>query len=239
LDSLFDGGELDDDASGPVGHAEGSRRPRPRSFANLLDVTTEDDPRKLLPGTLSRRCPFCGDDADARLRHALWTGRRLAYVGPMGPIHNKLATGLYQCERCHGALMLLYEDASEPELVGAWPRMRAHSNEALPPDVDADRVEAWNCFFGAEHRAAVVMARSALGRALRSLVPGRETTADGLDALTLDGRITPETRRNVEEAGLVEPSDPIVVGEADAQAAEKAVHALDEFLAETIAPAVR
>lgn len=154
----------------------------------------------------------------------------------MGPVNNKLVTALYQCERCERAVMLLFEETTpEPRLLGAWPRMRAHVNASLPPDVDADRVEAWNCFFGAEHRAALAMARSALRRALRTLEP----ESHGIERLVESGAIDGALRTRMEEAGLLgdEPIDEL--GSVDERTAERAVVALDDFLAATVAPPVR
>ena len=176
----------------------------------------------------------------ATLRSALWTGRRLAFVGPMGPVHNKLATGLYQCEVCERASMLLFEEGSdEPSLLGAWPRMRGHANDALPRDVDLDRVEAWNCFFGAEHRAAIVMARSAFRRALWSLDPFRSSVRAEVENLVAKGRIGEDLAAQLDHASLTAEDGPEVLGAVDEAAAERSVVALDDFLAATIAPPVR
>jgi hypothetical protein len=158
----------------------------------------------------------------------------------MGPVNNKLISSLYECANCGRASMLLFEEASgEPELLGAWPRMRGHANEALPPDVDADRVEAWNCFFGAEHRAALIMARAALRRAVWSLDPLRATLEEELHNLVAIGRITPDLRGRLDEAGLAAGAQPELMGPVDQATAELAVTVLDEFLAATIAPPVR
>jgi hypothetical protein len=158
----------------------------------------------------------------------------------MGPVHNKLATGLYQCEVCQRASMCLFEDdSSGAALLGAWPRMRGHANEALPRDVDLDRVEAWNCFFGAEHRAAVVMARSAFRRALWSLDPLRSSPSEELDNIVTSGLLTAELAQRVDAAELVGAGGAEELGSVDEQLAETAVTTLDEFLEATIAPPVR
>ena len=158
----------------------------------------------------------------------------------MGPVHNKLITALYQCTLCERAAMLLFEeDASEPALLGAWPRMRGHSNDALPRDVDVDRVEAWNCFFGAEHRGAVVMARSAFRRALWALDPLRATVAVEIENLVARGVVSRDLAVRVDDAGLTAAGGPETLGPVDEGAAEKSVLALDEFLEATIAPAAR
>lgn len=158
----------------------------------------------------------------------------------MGPVHNKLVTGLYQCDACERASMLLFEESSsDPELLGAWPRMRGHANDALPRDVDLDRVEAWNCFFGAEHRAAVVMARAALRRAVWSLDPLRATIGDELDNLIAKGVITAELKERLDEADLTGADGAEGLGSVDEPRAKLAVDALDEFLEATIAPSAR
>ena len=198
------------------------------------------DASAMLPERVARRCPFCGQDADTTLRAAIWSGQKLAFVGPMGPVHNKLATGLYQCDACERASMLLFEEgSSSPELIGAWPRMRGHANERLPADVDADRVEAWNCYFGAEHRAAVVMARSAMTRALRFLHAAGVTPAEMTNDLARRGTIDADLARRLDEAELTSATSPDELGPVDEERAKRCVAALDEFLAATIAPPVR
>ena len=193
-----------------------------------------------MPESVTRRCPYCGRDATAALRHALWSGSRLAFVGPMGPVHERLVTGLYQCNACERAIMLLFEEASpEPKLIGAWPRMRAHSNDALPPEVDADRVEAWNCFFGAEHRAATLMARAAFRRALWWLGAVKAEGRAELDDLVAEGIVSSSLAGRVAEAGLTGATAAADLGPVTAETAEQTVLALDEFLAETIAPPAR
>jgi hypothetical protein len=202
-------------------------------------MTSEAAAARALAPTVDRRCPFCGKDTALRLRAAIWSGQRLAFVGPMGPVNNKLATALYQCDICDRAIMFLFEeDSSEPRLLGAWPRMRAHANQALPPDVDADRVEAWNCFFGAEHRAATIMARSALRRAVWSLDPLRSDLEAELDNLVATGIVDDELRARLASAGLIGDA-PETLGPVGEEHARAAVDALDEMLAATIAPPVR
>lgn len=199
-----------------------------------------DDAAPALPERMARRCPFCGQDANATLRAAIWSGQKLAFVGPMGPVHDMLATGLYQCDACERASMLLFEEGSPaPELIGAWPRMRGHANEKLPADVDADRVEAWNCYFGAEHRAAVVMARSALTRALRFLHAAGATPADMTNDLAARGTIDRDLARRLENSELAGGGPPDELGPVDEARAKQCVEALDDFLAATIAPPAR
>lgn len=200
-------------------------------------MSSESAPTDTLPGEIERRCPFCGKDSTATLRTALRSGRRLAYVGPTGPVHNDLVSALYQCETCERASLLLYEESSpSPVLLGAWPRMRAHSNDALPPDVDADRVEAWNCYFGAEHRAAVVMARSALRRALRVLGAPR---TDRMGDLVERGIVPTEMAAPLDAAGLTDPTPVEELGPVGESEAQRAIAALDAFLEVRFAPPSR
>lgn len=202
-------------------------------------MSNQGDASAALVQSVARRCPYCGRDTTATLRAALWSGQRLAFVGPMGPVHDQLVTGLYQCDACERAIMLLFEEADEPKLIGAWPRMRAHSNDALPPEVDADRVEAWNCFFGAEHRAATVMARSAFRRALWRLDAFRGSATDELANLVTTGALPAEVARRAGDAGLVDEASPAELGPVTPDEAQRAVRTLDDFLAATMAPPVR
>ncbi len=59
-------------------------------------------------------------------------------------------------------------DAAQTE---RFPTAKAGTNEHLPVEIEQDRREALNCHLNSQHRAAILMARSALQRAVRTLDP--------------------------------------------------------------------
>jgi hypothetical protein len=100
-------------------------------------------------------------------------------------------------------------------------------------------VEAWNCFFGAEHRAAVVMARSALRRALWDLDEFRATPEEEVRNLVARGLVADDLAEHLATSELTHEGRTEDLGPIDESAAERAVTLLDEFLEATIAPPAR
>lgn len=107
----------------------------------------------------------------------------------------------------------------------------------LPTDVDADRVEAWNCYHSGLHRAAILMARSSLQRAVRTLTTFRGSLNAELDKLVEEGQITAQLRANADEVRLsgndvAHPEEMTEVTEGDAK---DSLTFLDDFLDTAIA----
>ena len=66
--------------------------------------------------------------------------------------------------------------------------------DGLPQDIEADRLEAWSCFHADNFKAAIIMGRSAIQRATRSLdANGPNLNAD-LQFLRDEGVITEHVR---------------------------------------------
>ncbi|MEX1262715.1 MAG: DUF4145 domain-containing protein [Actinomycetota bacterium] len=105
-------------------------------------------------------------------------------------------------------------------------------------EVEADRLEAWACHHAGQHRAAVLMARSALQRAVRVLDPKfRGKLPAELDNLVTTGVITGQLRKNADEVRLSgnDVAHPEELGAITAQDAEDSLIFLDDFLETTMA----
>jgi len=107
----------------------------------------------------------------------------------------------------------------------------------LPPDVDADRVEAWDSYHSGLYRAAILMARSSLQRAARTLTAFRGSLNAELDKLVEEGSITAQLRANADEVRLsgndvAHPEEMSEVTETDAK---DSLIFLDDFLDSAVA----
>ncbi|HEX2051555.1 MAG TPA: DUF4145 domain-containing protein [Actinomycetota bacterium] len=145
---------------------------------------------------------------------------------------------LYQCGGCKKASLLVYEVVGTGYGHGTlyfenqFPGPRAARNELLPIDVDGDRVEAWDCYFAGLNRAAILMARSSLQRAVRTLTTFRGSLNAELDRLVEEGRITAQMRANADEVRLTgndvaHPEELTEITETDAK---DSLIFLDDFL---------
>lgn len=146
---------------------------------------------------------------------------------------------IYQCG-CERASLFIFEDRSgdglEPSLKVSFPSIRAGGKELLPNEIQQDRLEAWNDLYNGQFRSALLMARAALQRAVRTLDPFRGMLEPELDNLLKKGLITQQLRDNVDEVRLsgndaAHPEELAAVTEEDAR---DSLVFLDDFLNTTI-----
>jgi Domain of unknown function (DUF4145) len=201
-----------------------------------------------LPETLTTVCGYCG--VAAALRR----------VGP-GVSHGDEASGpggqrryhvsaAYVCPRdeCHRQSLLLFEFESHrlheawAEQVGQIPRGTAERMEGLPSAIESVRREAWSCFYGGDYRAALVMGRAAIQRAVRSLgASGRDLYSE-IDDLAVKGKVTNEVKEWAHEVRLAarEAAHPEDLGDVSADEANESLEFADAFLTFAVAlPAKR
>ena len=108
----------------------------------------EDDPAEIIPETLSEQCGWCGRDAWFRLRAASWAGA-ISFSGSERDARDVIAA-VYQCGGCARGSLFTFQAWSD---YGGWgharlevfPSARARPMGDLPEEVEADRIEAWNC----------------------------------------------------------------------------------------------
>lgn len=139
------------------------------------------------------------------------------------------------------ALGLYHGSVDRVERVEVIPRGQAQPMEDLPDEVAEDRREAWPCFFGGDRRAAVIMARAAVQRAVRTL----DATGTNLEAeindLRSTGVITEELRKWAHEVRFAgnDAAHPDTLGKVTEGDAAESLEFMDEFLRHTIAMPAR
>lgn len=196
----------------------------------------------LLEESVARPCGWCGRNSWLRLV-ASGPGGASFYPSGGRTEERPLIAALYQCGGCQHASLLVYELLNAGRgyaslyFKGQFPGPRAGYNDLLPADVDADRVEAWNAYHGGLHRAAILMARSALQRGVRTLTTFRGSLNAELDKLVEEGVVTAQLRANADEVRLTgndvaHPEELTEVTESDAR---DSLTFVDDFLDSAIA----
>lgn len=121
------------------------------------------------------------------------------------------------------------------------PRGQAQPMEGLPDEIQRDRREAWSCFYGGDLRAAIIMGRAAIQRAVRTL----EANGAGLKAEINDlhqrHKITEALKDAAHEVRIsgddaAHPEDLVDVTEEEAQ---DSLDFMDDFLEHAIAMPAR
>lgn len=157
--------------------------------------------------------------------------------------YEPLVWALYECSGCNRVSMGIF---SIYYSVGDWhfhddgtfiPSARATPLDIPHPDVEADRMEAWASHHAGQHRAAVLMARSALQRSARVLDPSfRGSLNAELDNLVTTGVITNQLRANADEVRLLgnDAAHPEELGAVSDGDARESLEFLDDFIETTI-----
>jgi hypothetical protein len=137
-----------------------------------------------------------------------------------------LVSALYQCAGCERASLFVFQtfivmNERVADLMETFPAARGRKKELLPDDVQRDWLEAMNCLLDAQYRAATLMARSALQRAVRGLHTFRGSLNQELDNLVKEGLITKQLRANADEVRLTgndvaHPEDLGTISKSDA-----------------------
>jgi Domain of unknown function (DUF4145) len=126
----------------------------------------------------------------------------------------------------------------EPVLI---PRGQAQKMEGLSSAIETDRLEAWSCYYGGDYRAAIIMGRAAIQRAVRLL----EAEGAGLKAeindLAQRRKITEALRDAAHEVRIsgddaAHPEDLELVSSDEAK---ESLEFMDDFLAHAIAMPTR
>jgi hypothetical protein len=123
------------------------------------------------------------------------------------------------------------------ELVGAIPAGTVQPMDGLPDEIEQDRLEAWSSLHAGNLRAAIIMGRASLQRAVRGL----EAEGDGLKAeikdLVARGKITADLRAFADEVRIAgdDAAHPSELGEVTRGEADVSLRFLDDFLRVAIA----
>jgi Domain of unknown function (DUF4145) len=195
-----------------------------------------------VPEEASARCPYCRRDVQmVRIGSSVETART---DYPRGGTE-VVAAAAFVCPRtqCHKPTILVFRflvihgDATGLELSGQIPRGSAEPMEGLPEAVASVRDEAWSCFYGGDLRAAVVMGRAAVQRAVRTLGgKGRDLFTE-IDSLYDQHKVTEELRDWAHEVRVAarEAAHPDELGDVTPEEANESLEWMDAFLLFAIA----
>lgn len=197
------------------------------------------DPKSLLEEMISSPCGRCGQGGWFRLLAAAWAGH---YYG--GQFDQRpLISAMYQCAGCEKASIFTYQTydvlgSTEVSLIDRFPIVGALINQELPEDIERDRHEAWVCCNNGLHRAAVLLGRAALQRAVRTLLEGsfRGDLHAEINKLYDLNRITQAQRDSAHEVRITgnDVAHPEELGTITQSEAKESLEFLDDFLHTTI-----
>jgi glutamate-1-semialdehyde aminotransferase len=156
---------------------------------------------------------------------------------------------MYVCPRdeCRRPSLLVFgvvtrrSETTVDHVVVRLPRATAKPIDGLEEAIQRDRLEAWSCFFGGDVRAAAIMARAALQRAVRALGGTGQNLAAELDALHQDHKITQDLATLGHEIRIAgnDAAHPDTLGEVAASEVRESLEFVDEFLTYTLAVPAR
>ena len=193
----------------------------------------------LLPNPLNHECARCGRPAWFRLRSAVWAGE--FFLGSNHrPDHHPVLAAVYQCSGCSKATLFEFQvfnvGGLTASLLHAYPTAVAKPWEELPDELRADHAEAWSCYLAGQHRAATLVARGVLQRAVRLMTKVRGSLKLELDALSSEGTITKQLRLAADEVRLTgnDAAHPEELQVISASEAADSLAFLDDFLQTTV-----
>lgn len=119
----------------------------------------------------------------------------------------------------------------------AIPTGSAEPMADLPPEVERDRHEAWARFHAWNYRAAIIMARAAVQRAVRQLNAEGAGLKREIQDLVAKGVITQDLSDFAHEVRIAgdDAAHPEELGQVTRQEAEESLQFLDSFLDVAIA----
>lgn len=194
------------------------------------------------PKRMDATCGWCGKAVEMERLSPSVLFRRTEYH----TMSETVSVGaLYVCprSRCHRPSLLMIEFYEQdgktwsPSVIGQLPRGIAQLMEGLPEEIESVRGEAWSCFYGGDYRAALVVGRAAVQRAVRSLGgEGRDLFTE-IGSLRERGIVTEELKEWAHEVRISarEAAHPEELGEVTAAEAHASLQWADSFLEFSVA----
>lgn len=195
----------------------------------------------LVPDRVDTQCGYCGRAvAMERIGPVIEYSRQTAdiasyYVG----VHTSYACPRSGCLRPSIAFFELYD--GEYPFVSDGPKFIPRGQPQLMPDlsdaIQDDRREAWSCFYGGDYRAAVIMGRAAVQRAVRQLNAGGGGLKSDINGLYRKHIITQSLKDFADEVRIAgdDAAHPETLGKIHPDEAKESLEFMDEFLEHTIA----
>lgn len=197
----------------------------------------------LTPASVSVTCGWCRRDVEAnRISAPVEVDRRDQPRGAAIVV----VGALHVCPRsaCRKPSLVFTEFHTTsgdvlgvPSVAGQLPRGTATEMEGLSEAVESVRAEAWSCHYGGDYRAALVMGRAAVQRAVRTLGGEGRDLYKEIDDLRQKGIVTEELKEWAHEVRLSarEAAHPDELGEVSAEDALESLRFMDDFLQFAIA----
>lgn len=194
------------------------------------------------PERMDVTCGWCAKAVEMeRLSPSVLFGRTEFHMGP----ETVTAGALYVCPRsqCHRPSLLgisFYNEHGEswsPSVVFQLPRGVAQPMDGLPVEIESVRNEAWSSYFGGDLRAALVVGRAAVQRAVRTLGGAGRDLFSEIDSLRERGVVTEELKEWAHEVRIAarEAAHPEELGEVTTKEALTSLQWADAFLEFAIA----
>jgi len=196
----------------------------------------------LVPDQVDGQCGYCG-----RAVTMDRIGAIVAYysssTGSVGDyyvgVHTTYLYPRSECKRPSLAFFELVEGrypflSKGPSFV---PRGQPQPMADLPEHIADDRDEAWSCFWGGDFRAAVIMGRAAVQRAVRQLDGKGAGLKAEINDLMQRSVITKTLKEFADETRIAgdDAAHPETLGKIEQEEAKESLDFMDEFLEHTIA----
>ena len=204
-----------------------------------------------VPAVLSAICGWCRTGVQLKRPHPpieFWR-REPGRYGGTHYTHREVRVGAtFVCplEGCRKPSLILFElmemgDGYQHQRLATFPRGSAQKLEGLSDSVARDRDEAWSCFYGGDVRAAVIMGRAALQRAVRELGAKGDNLLAEIDDLLAKQVITSSLAKLAHEVRLAgnDAAHPETLEDVDPEDANESLVFLDEFLTVTLSMPAR
>jgi hypothetical protein len=194
-----------------------------------------------LPDPLDAVCGWCRREVAFHKMHPTHVVSRRD-SGPRGRQTIRVVSE-YLCPRgqCNRPSLAFFDVTHDPvydedfifdDLIGLLPAGRAAEMRGLPPEIERDRDEAWSSFYGGNLRAAIIMGRAAIQRAVRVLDANGAGLKQEINDLVQQRKITESLGRFAHEARIAgdDAAHPEELGEVTRAEAESSLSFVDEFL---------
>jgi hypothetical protein len=210
-------------------------------------VGPTDEWNGLIPAALDAQCGYCG---------------RAVEMNRIGPVVQQYSARSYQvggedvgvaatylcprsqCRRPSIAFFRLH--SGQYPFISEGPKFlpRGHASQMpdLPDEIQADRLEAWSCFWGGDYRAAVIMGRAAVQRAVRVLLGRAPDDASGglkadINALHQKHKISETLKEFAHETRIAgdDAAHPTTLAKVEPDEARLSLDFMDEFLEHAVA----
>lgn len=213
-------------------------------MALLRAITPPPTPfEDVVPELVDTQCGYCGRAVSMqRIGPVLESDRNDGRLGTYYfTLHTSYLCPRGECARPSLAFFVVTSTMAGGRHVSEGPRFiprgQAEPMPDLPDEIQGDRLEAWSCYYGGDLRAAVIMGRAAVQRAVRVLNAQGGGLAAEIDDLEAKRVITTHLKDFAHETRIAgnDAAHPTTLGKVERDEANESLDFMDEFLEHTIA----